>query len=417
MKSEQDSKKKIEEERLWSSDTEDPGAVANSFFFQAPPAIFVMLLVVLLALSLSIVYSATITEFGDHYFKMQMLWIGIGAVAFVVAAFFPMRFLYRYALVGLILVAIPLLYLGLAKVVSSVNASYLSWFPGANEINGAVRWLRFGGIQVQPSEFAKLVLLIFLSGFYGRLSRSEIKKFVPGVLIPGACAGLILGLVMLGKDLSTTVITAGTCFTIMFLAGIRLRYVFAIMIIGISVVAFAICSSPMRLNRMTAYLEPEKHKDNESYQLYRSQLCLGLGGPTGSGYSQGYMKSYLPESYTDFIVAVLGEEFGAVGVLGLLAIYTLLCACIFAIAKQCRQRQDLLFCLGVTMLIALQAMVNMGVVTGWCPPTGVTAPFLSYGGSSMMSLMFLAGLVLNVSTRNYRAGMDEMSNQRCILNQ
>ena len=125
------------------------------------------------------------------------------------------------------------------------------------------------------------------------------------------------------------------------------------------------------------------------------------------------MKTYLPEPHTDFIVAVVGEEFGFLGLLAILAEYLLLCGGIVEVGTQCRRREDLLLCHGVAILVAVQAMVNIGVVSGWLPPTGVTAPFLSYGGSSVISLMFLVGLVLNVHRRNQAAVWRELGSQRC----
>lgn len=406
-------------ERLWSRESLAAGNAAGSVLFKVTPVLFAVLLLALLGISLNVVYSATIAEAGDKVFRMQLVWVSAGLVSCVIAAFLPLRWLYRKALIWIAVVALPLFYLALAKVACmGDNDDMLRFFPFVREIKGAMRWLcfEFGAltIQIQPSEFAKLALIIFVAGYYGHLRRRDIKNFVSGVLTPCAVIALILGLVILGKDLSTTMITGATCLAMMFLAGVKLRYFFMIILLGVSLVAVAICSSPMRLNRMTAYLEPEKNKDREAYQLYRSQLCLGVGGSTGAGYSKGYMKSYLPESKTDFIVAVIGEEFGFAGVFAIIVIYLLLCGCIVVIAQQCRERRDLLLCLGVAVLIAVQALVNIGVVSGWCPPTGVTAPFLSYGGSSMVSLMFLIGLVLNVCQHNYRTIYNELINQRCV---
>ena len=300
------------------------------------------------------------------------------------------------------------------KTADHLHKGLLTKFPFVMEIKGAVRWLRIGPVSVQPSEFAKLFLVLFLAAYYGRLRRERIREFVPGVLVPGVVAAMILGLVLYGKDLSTTVVTGGMVFSIMYMAGIRFRYVALILAAGALVVFGSINSSAMRQRRIAAFKHPELYKEKESYQLYRSMLCLGVGGVTGRGIAKGYMKSYLPEAHTDFIVAVFGEEFGAAGVLSLLAVYLLLCACIVLIVRQCRDRSDMLLCLGIGVLIILQALINIGVVSGCIPPTGVTAPFLSYGGSSILSLMFLAGLVLNVSWRNIKTVNQELSSMRCI---
>ena len=406
--------KAVERPVLWSQENADPGETVQSFWFRATPLMFIVLVVLLACLSLFIVHSATIAEFGNRLFWMQVLWVGLGVGACVVATLLPLSWMYRHALWGVLLILPTLLYLALAKTADHLHKGLLTKFPFVMEVKGAVRWLRIGPISVQPSEFAKLFLVLFLAAYYGRLRRERIRDFVPGVLVPGLVAGTILGLILYGKDLSTTFVTGGMVFSIMYMAGIRFRYVALILALGALVVFGSINFSPMRQRRIAAFQHPELYKEKESYQLYRSLLCLGVGGVTGRGVSKGYMKSYLPEAHTDFIVAVFGEEFGAAGVLTLLAVYLLLSACIVQIVRQCRDRSDMLMCLGIAVLITLQALVNIGVVSGCIPPTGVTAPFLSYGGSSILSLMFLAGLVLNVAWRNIKAVNRELLDLRCI---
>ena len=405
------------EQQCWSLGKVDPAATLTSVRFRATPYLLVMVVVALSAFSLNMVYSATIAEHGSRLLVMQCIWMGVGVVAMFCGALFPLDKLYRNSLWGVVAVGIVLFYLTIAFAASRVDLLHLC--PFAHESKGAVRWLRFAvgsfSIQIQPSEFAKPLLLIFLAAYYGRVPRARIKQFVPGVLIPGGVAALILGFIFLGKDLSTTVITASMAMGIMFLAGVRIRTLIIIITVACMLLAAAILQSPMRVRRMTAFREPEKNKLNESYQLYRSLLCLGGGGTTGSGYSQGVMKSYLPEAHTDFIVAVIGEEFGIVGVYGVIGAYLLLCTGIYCIAQNCRRREDLLLCLGIVILIFVQAFVNISVVSGFCPPTGVTAPFLSYGGSSIMSLAFMVGMVLNVHRRNAAAIQEELYNQRYTI--
>ena len=400
-------------EPVWSAQSDDPSAAG--FSLKVAPLLLCLVVIALLCIGMAMIHSATIATKGDYFFTHQLMWIGIGLFVFLFAAFAPLRFFYRFSHWGILLIILPLAYLAFAKaMVHFGGTAILRFFPLISETNGAIRWLEFGSIKVQPSEFSKLFLVIYLAAYYGRIPRERIQKFVPGVLVPGLVAGTILALIVLGKDLSTTVITAGMAFVVMFLAGIRFHWVLLFGTLGVLLVVAFILLSPMRVNRIMAYRNPKENRNEESYQLWRSQLCLGSGGLFGQGYANGVMKTYLPESHTDFIVAVIGEEFGLVGIFGIIAAYATICLCIVAIAQQCRIRSDLLLCLGIAMLLVLQAMVNVGVVSGWCPPTGVTAPFLSYGGSSLISLMFLVGLVLNVNLRNRAEVARELSSQRCL---
>ena len=400
-------------EPVWSAQSDDPAAAV--FSLKIAPLLLCLVVIALLCIGMAMIHSATIATKGDYFFTHQLMWIGIGLFVFLFAAFAPLRFFYRFSHWGILLIILPLAYLAFAKaMVHFGGTAILRFFPLISETNGAIRWLEFGSIKVQPSEFSKLFLVIYLAAYYGRLPRERIQEFVPGVLVPGLVAGCILALIVLGKDLSTTVITAGMAFVVMYLAGIRFRWVLLFGLLGILLVVAFIQLSPMRVNRITAYRNPKENRNEESYQLWRSQLCLGFGGLTGQGYANGVMKTYLPESHTDFIVAVIGEEFGLLGIFGVMSAYVIIALCIVAIAQQCRVRSDLLLCLGIAMLLTLQAMVNIGVVSGWCPPTGVTAPFLSYGGSSLISLMFLMGLVLNVNLRNRAEVAREIGKQRCL---
>ena len=395
-------------EPVWSAQSDDPSAAV--FSLTIAPLLLCLMVIALLCIGMAMIHSATIATKGDYFFTHQLMWIGIGLFVFLFAAFAPLRFFYRFSHWGILLIILPLAYLAFAKaMVHFGGTAILRFFPLISETNGAIRWLEFGSIKVQPSEFSKLFLVIYLAAYYGRLPRERIQEFVPGVLVPG-----LVALIVLGKDLSTTVITAGMAFVVMYLAGIRFRWVLLFGLLGILLIVAFIQLSPMRVNRITAYRNPKENRNEESYQLWRSQLCLGFGGLTGQGYANGVMKTYLPESHTDFIVAVIGEEFGLLGIFGVMAAYVIIALCIVAIAQQCRVRSDLLLCLGIAMLLTLQAMVNIGVVSGWCPPTGVTAPFLSYGGSSLISLMFLMGLVLNVNLRNRAEVAHEIGKQRCL---
>ena len=377
----------IESDSVWSD--EDPSAqgVKNLFSARFWPIIFMVSLLALIGLGLPMVYSATVHNVGARLFWNQVVWLVLGLVVAFVVTLLPMRYMIRYSFWGVFLVGILLLYLALASVFNKLIPGAVHFFPLACEIKGAIRWLRISvgsvNIQIQPSEFAKIVLILFLSSYYGTLDRDSIRKLVPGVLLPGLTVGVILLLILLGKDLSTTVITGASCFAIMFFAGVRIRYLVIIMIAGMVAGYLAIRLSPERVSRMTSYKNPEAEQLGDAFQLWRSQLGLGGGGLKGRGFSKGVIKTFLPEAHTDFIVAVIGEELGYLGVSLVFFLYLTMFTSIIFIARQCRGRPEILLCLGLAPDLHA-GFVNIGVVSGWCPTTGVTAPFLSYGGSSMM---------------------------------
>ena len=393
----------------WNKHRLDPYSSATRMSMIAAPLMIAVAVLLLVAVSICEVYSATIAAHGYRFMKMQCIWVALGIVVCVVASALPLDRLFDWSRLWMLLVSLPLFYLAVAQACVKLHRSWISFFPFATEINGAVRWLKFGSVQVQPSEFAKIALVIFLSAYYGRISRKEIAGFVKGALIPGVMAGGVLALMFLGRDLSTTVITGVMVMAIMFMAGMNWKYVCCVVVLAGVCIAAGILFNPERMSRITSFNDPEN-----SYQLMRSQVCLATGGLAGSGYGQGYLKSYLPENHTDFIIAVVGEEFGFLGLLGLGACYVAICIGILLIARECRSRSDMLLCLGVAVLIIAQAETNIGVVTGGCPPTGLTAPFLSYGGSSMVSMFFLVGLVFNVLFRNHLAMSRELAERHRI---
>ncbi len=384
------------------------------------PTLFILSVLALLILSMMMIHSATILNEGNRFFRSQFIWVVAGLGAAAVLTCVKPQVLRKWSLWGLVAILVPLAYLAVAYISNKLVQDSLRFFPFVQSIKGAIRWLRFpcpvlGSIQLQPSEFAKFFLILYLSSYYGGLSREKTKTFRGGVLTPMLLSGATCALVLLGKDLSTTVVIGATYFALMYLSGVRFRYLVCLAALGLLVGSAAIAVSPERRSRVTSYQNPEQGKDDDAYQLWRSQLALGSGGMFGRGYTCGVIKTYLPEQHTDFIVAVIGEELGFVGVVGVLSLYSLLFLSCLMIARQCRERPDMLLCLGIGLMLSLQALINIAVVSGWCPTTGVTAPFLSYGGSSMVMTLALTGLVLNVAWRNMMTIWDETLNTRCFL--
>ena len=223
-------------------------------------------------------------------------------------------------------------------------------------------------------------------------------EFRRGFLWPMAVGGGIVALIFCGKNLSIAIITGAVVVALTFIAGVRLRYLAAVVLLGIAFSYIAIRFEPMRMRRILSYRDPEKFQEKSGYQLWYSQLAMGSGGMHGLGLTASRLKQlYLPEAHTDFIVAIIGEELGFAAVGLLMLGYIALVAVTFWIAALAADRQGALTAMGIGLSIGMHAFINVGVVSGFCPTTGVTAPFLSYGGSSVIASLAGVGLLLSVS--------------------
>ncbi|MCF7855870.1 MAG: FtsW/RodA/SpoVE family cell cycle protein [Candidatus Pacebacteria bacterium] len=357
--------------------------------------------VLLLVIGVSMLYSTSYTAWGESLLKRQLLWIGAGAVgALVIAWRLDYRVLGKYSWWLLGMFALLLGYLALANILyrlSFVPKSITDHMPFiAGLTKGSSRWLRIWKFSLQPSEFAKLAIVLLLANYLPRHARHT-REFYRGFLKPLGAVGLVVALILLGGDLSTTAIAGCTVGALAFIGGVRLRYLVLITILGLSLAIGAIASSEERISRITSYRNPESVQQTDGYQLWHSQLALGSGGWTGLGFTQSRMKRYyLPEAHTDFIVAIIGEELGFVGVAGLVVLYLGVVAAGLWMAVLAVDREGALICCGVALSFGLHALINISVVSGFCPTTGVTAPLVSYGGSSIVSTLLSMGLMLSV---------------------
>jgi len=355
----------------------------------------------LLIFGITMLYSTSYAAFAERMLARQLTWVAAGSLGAVLLWRTDYRWLGRRSWILLILVSVALAYLALAFVlyklpfIPNTFAGSLPFIGGPTK--GSFRWLRLGPFSLQPSEFAKLILILFLADYFGRRAR-HIMEFRRGFLHPMLVAGAVLALIFLGKDFSTTVIGGAVVMNLAFIAGVRLRYLTIVGIVGILFAVAALWSSPERMRRLTVFRNPERHQYTDGYQLWCSQLALGSGGVRGLGFTSSRMKQfYLPEAHTDFIAAIVGEELGFVAVGALILAYCLLVGAAFWLAALAPDRQGALLCMGIGLSIGLHAFVNVSVVSGFCPTTGVTAPFLSYGGSSMLASLLGVGLLLSVS--------------------
>ncbi len=270
-----------------------------------------------------------------------------------------------------------------------------------HKINGSRRWIRLG-LQFQPSEFAKLAAVVALAWWFSREKNYE-REFVRGFLAPLGLAGALMALIAPEVDMGTTALIGGTTFVLMFIAGTRLRYLALAVSLGAAAMAFAIYLLPERTGRWLAYLDPVKYP-KDSYQAVQGLIALGSGGVDGLGLGMGRQKMmYLPFAYTDFIFPVIGEELGLRWTLAVVATYLIFIFCGATIALRACDRFGMLLGFGVTVLIALQAAVNIGVTTALLPNKGLPLPFISYGGTNLVFCLIGVGILINI----YRQGLNE----------
>jgi cell division protein FtsW len=366
----------------------------------------------LLLFGLTMLYSTSYAVYGEEKMLRQMVWTVIGTAGALIAGALDYRRLIRYGWPLLGIAALALLYLAVANVLHHLGgtardiAGALPFVSGLHV--GSARWLGISFVRIQPSEFAKVAIILFLAYYFGRHAR-HLGTFYQGFFKPMAAVGVVGMLILLGGDLSTTAITGGMVGILAFVAGVRLRYLLLIALAGMTLGVAAIRISPERMARITSYRNPEAHQQDEGYQLWFSQLALGSGGWRGLGFTNSRMKHrYLPEAHTDFIVAIIGEELGFFGVAAVLVLYIFLTLSTLWIGILALDREGLLLCCGVALSFGLHAFVNIGVVSGFLPTTGVTAPLISYGGSSVVGALLEVGLVMSVSRVGARGSTDAL---------
>ena len=394
---------------------EDDAMLKSLFIYTG---ILLLITILLISIGLIMIASTTYASVNMLYFKKQLIWIGVGLVAGVIIARIPLNTLVKYSHIFLIAICVALTYLFLLRFISKIFGDAVAVkFPFCPSevvkgtvragIKGGFRWLEFPMGSMQPSEFVKAAILLFLASYYGTRSDEKIRSFYYGIIVPMIPTGYALLAIFCGKDLSQTVITAMMVGAIMFLAGVKTRYLTMLCVIAAIAAVCLVMSSGMRRARVKGWLKPQSQTEQAQldktsrYQLNLSEMAMGGGGMWGRGFMQSMMKnSYLPEAHTDFIIAILGEEFGMIGVLIVMILYAGFMICLFGISKLCIDRVSMLICQGIGVLIPFQALINIGVVSGFFPTTGLTAPFISYGGSSILSLLICMGLVSNVCINN-----------------
>lgn len=265
-------------------------------------------------------------------------------------------------------------------------------------INNAQRWIMIGPITIMPGEICKICVIIFTAWFLCR-DASRVNNFTRGILPLLALAGVCGLLIMKQPNMSTAITVVGIIFAMMFVAGLHLRYVGAMFIMGVSgILMLIIKGGGYRMQRLVSFLDPFADPLGDGYQVCQGLLALGSGGLRGLGLGKSIQKNlYLPEPQNDFILAIIGEELGYIGVLVLMLVYLILIYRGIRIVLQAPDRFGMLLGSGIVMMIGIQVLLNVAVVTSSMPPTGITLPFVSYGGNALWLFMGSMGILLNIS--------------------
>ncbi len=288
---------------------------------------------------------------------------------------------------------------GIAYLAAVALLASLLFLPAHHAVNGARRWLTLGPVQFQVSDFARLALILFLAR---KCEEAKTDLQQPRVFIKLlAITGLICGLVLAEPNFSTAAIIGSIALAILFISGARFWHLCALVLSVIPVAALLVLRTPYRRARISGYLNFSNHQNDIAYQTYQSLVGLGNGGLFGVGLGKGEQKFfYLPEPHTDFIVSILGEEIGFIGLLAVLAVFAFIVCRGMRIALNAPDRMGRVMAFGFTAAVALYAVINASVASGLIPTTGVPMPFLSYGGMSLIFTMCSMGIVLNISSRS-----------------
>jgi cell division protein FtsW len=353
-----------------------------------PDFILMILTFLLLGIGLVMIYSASqilaYMEYDDsaYFLKRQIVWACIGIFAMFVVMNIPYR-----AYKKLVPLIIAILFVMMALVLT-----------GMGEVrNGAQRWLDLGFITLQPSEFVKLGIIMYLASIYSK-KQEYINDLARGVIPPLVVVAIFFILILLQRDLGTGMSIIFFTMVMIFCSGAQFKHMFGLGILSFSIGTLFITTQEYRLERVTSFLDPWADRLGSGYQLTQSLMAIGNGGVSGSGFGNSVQKYlYLPEAHTDFIFAVTAEELGLIGVTLILLCYLVLILRGIRVSIHCPDSFGTLLGLGIVAMIGIQTLINIAVVSGRLPVTGITLPFLSYGGSSLLLTLISMGILLNVS--------------------
>ncbi|GAC1658879.1 MAG: putative lipid II flippase FtsW [Vulcanimicrobiaceae bacterium] len=376
--------------RATRRDEADP--LPRAYVSAPPDAMLFSVVAILAGIGLVMLFSASSptayqqTHDAMYYLKRQVIWLFVG----LGAAYFAYRIDYH-----------KLKQMAPVVLVLSIASLILVLVPHVGLlVNGARRWLGAGPLSIQPSEFAKLALVLYLAAMLS--ARGErITSLVRGLFPLCVPMAIMVVLIMKEPDMGTASLIAFVAFAMFFAAGARWEHLLLITLSTVPLVALSVLASPYKRARILAFLDPWKDPQNTGFHIVQSLLALGSGGLFGVGLGASRGKFFLPEQYTDFIFSVLGEELGLVGALSVIVLFVILAYRGIRIALGAPDRFGFFLALGCTALIAIQAFMNIGVVTSSWPVTGVPLPFISFGGSSLVVSLVAVALIVNVGRHRH----------------
>lgn len=346
-------------------------------------------IIILALFGLMMIYSASSVwaeyKFNDsfYYFKRQLIFIVIGIFIMYVVSKIDYRIYYEKSN-KILLICFILLILVLIPGIGSVR-------------NGSRSWFGIGSLGIQPSEAAKLALIIFTSKYLSK-NNKFVKSYKDGVFPILGVVFLFFGLIMLQPDLGTGMILVVSIISLLFIAGVNMKFFIGGGIIGVIGVIILIIIAPYRMDRITSFIDPWKDPLGTGFQIIQSLYAIGPGGLLGTGYLNSIQKQfYLPEPQTDFIFSIIAEEFGIFGAIFVVGMFLFIIYKGLKVALSCNNLFGKYLAFGMIFQLSFQTMMNLMVVIGMIPVTGVTLPFLSYGGSSLLITMFSMGIILSIS--------------------
>lgn len=354
--------------------------------------VLIFAVVTLLTIGIVMIFSASSIRgeelFNDsyHFLKRQIVFAIIGLIAMIVAIKIDYHFFKKNAKL-ILLFAIFLLMIVL--------------IPGIGKtVGGSRRWLGIGGFGGQPSEIAKLAIIIYIAQFYTR-KKDQIKNFKKGILPILIVTAIIFFLILFEPDLGTATLLFGLVFIMLFANGAKIWHLLLMITASIPSIYLFISMEPYRKERLLVFLNPWADPLDSGYHIIQSLLALGSGGFFGVGLGNSHQKFlYLPEPGTDFIFAIIGEELGFLAIIIVILLYLIIAWKGLKISYNTEDKFGSILAMGITVMIVIQAILNMAVVTASVPITGITLPFISYGGSSLVVFLFSVGILLNISKNN-----------------
>ncbi len=349
-----------------------------------PASVIIVCVAALVSIGLAVLFSASSPIKGGPYYSYlykQLIFLALAIGAGWLVAIADLEQLRRFAWIAAAVALVTLLLVLIPQIGVSVK--------------GSRRWLNLGFTRLQVSEFAKLAL-VFSLAHYLALNQSKLHDFWRGFVIPAAWTGLFALLVLAEPDFGTAFLLGTIGMILLFLAGARLK--FLLPAIGAALLAFVVLvlHNPVRLRRITSFMDIEANRGDGAYQLWQAILAFAAGGVDGVGLGQGRQQnSFLPEAHTDFIFAIMGEEMGLIFTLLTVALFVTIFVAGLMHVRRAPNLFQFLLVTGCLLLICLQAIINLGVVTGMLPTKGMSLPFISAGGSNLLLMGLLVGVIIN----------------------